>query len=137
MKVEQVFEIVNDTTKEVLGTEDLIATVDNGKIVDIGETALGSNNIDNYVKTLIDHIGKVVFVDRSYTGNTPSVLMDGTEWGAVTEKIKYVGLPEAQENDSWELENGVSYEFIMYGLILMRHIPSVPSFWRFFIINGW
>ena len=110
MKVEQVFEIVNDTTKEVLGTEDLIATVDNGKIVDIGETALGSNNIDNYVKTLIDHIGKVVFVDRSYTGNTPSVLMDGTEWGAVTEKIKYVGWPEAQENDSWELENGVSYD---------------------------
>lgn len=110
MKVEQVFEIVNDTTKEVLGTSELVATVDNGKIVDVGETALGSNNIDNYVKTLIDHIGKVVFVDRGYTGNTPSVLMDGTEWGAVTEKIKYVGLPEAEENDSWELENGVSYD---------------------------
>lgn len=110
MKVEQVYEIVNDTTKEIIGSSDLVATVDNNKIVDIGETVIGSQNMDNYVRTLIDHIGKVVFVDRPYEGNTPSVLMSDTEWGAITEKIKYIGLPEAQENDSWELTDGESYD---------------------------
>lgn len=110
MKVEQVYDIVNTTTAEVIGDSGLVATVDNGKIVDIGETVIGSNNMDNYVRKLIDHIGKVVFVDRPYEGNTPSVLMDSTEWGAITEKIKYVGLPEATENETWELQNGESYD---------------------------
>lgn len=110
MKVEQVYEIVNDTTKEVLGETDLVATADNGKIVDIGENVIGSQNMDNYVRTLIDRIGKVVFVDRPYEGNTPSVLMDSTEWGAITEKIKYIGLPEATENETWELQDGESYD---------------------------
>lgn len=110
MKVEQIYEIVNDTTKEVLGETDLVATADNGKIVDIGETVIGSQNMDNYVRNLVDRIGKVVFVDRPYEGNTPSVLMTETEWGAITEKIKYVGLPDATENETWELTDGESYD---------------------------
>lgn len=110
MKVEQIYEIVNDTTKEILGESDLVATADNGKIVDIGEAVIGSQNMDNYVRNLVDRIGKVVFVDRPYEGNTPSVLMTDTEWGAITEKIKYVGLPEATENETWELNDGESYD---------------------------
>lgn len=110
MKVEQVYEIVNDTTKEVLGESELVATADNNKLVDIGETVIGSQNMDNYVRTLIDRISKVVFVDRSYEGGTPSVLMDSFEWGAVTEKIKYIGLPEATENETWDLQDGMSYD---------------------------
>ena len=110
MKVEQVYDIVNETTQEVLGSSELVATVDNGKIVDIGENVIGSSNMDNYVRSLVDHIGKVVFVDRPYTGNTPSVLMDEFEWGAITEKIRYVGLPEAEENETWELQDGESYD---------------------------
>lgn len=110
MKVEQVFEIVNDTTKEIIGSEELVATADNNKIVDVGEAVIGTQNMDNYVRTLIDRIGKVVYVDRSYEGGTPSVLMDSMEWGAITEKIKYVGLPEATENETWELEDGMSYD---------------------------
>ena len=110
MKVEQVYEIVNDTTEEVLGESDLKATADNGKIVDIGETVIGSQNMDNYVRNLVDRIGRVVFVERPYEGNTPSVLMTSTEWGAITEKIKYLGLPAATENETWELTDGESYD---------------------------
>lgn len=110
MKIEQVFQIVNDTTKEILGTEDLVATADNNKLVDVGEAVVDSQNMDNYVRTLVDRIGKVTYVDRPYEGVTPSVLMDSMEWGAITEKIKYLGLPEATENESWELEDGMSYD---------------------------
>ena len=110
MKVEQIHEIVNDTTSEVIGDSALIATVDNNKIVDVGENVVDSSKMDNYVRTLIDRISKVVFVDRGYEGTTPSVLMDENEWGAITEKIRYQGLPEATENETWELQDGESYD---------------------------
>lgn len=109
MKVEQVFEIVNDTTKEILGESELVAS-DNNQLIDIGESVIDTKNMDNYVRTLVDRISKVVFVDRPYGGNVPSVLMSDSEWGAVTEKIKYIGLPEATENETWELTDGASYD---------------------------
>ena len=110
MEVTQIAEIVNQTTAEVTGTEAL-ADVDLNKVVEVGAEVLDNDKlIDNYVKSLIDHIGKVVFVNRPYTGSTPSVMMDSWEYGAILEKIQYEGLPEAEENDSWELEDGRSYD---------------------------
>lgn len=110
MKVEQIAEIVNQTTAEVTGTEPL-ADIDLNKVVETGAEVLDNDKlIDNYVKNLIDHIGKVVFVNRPYTGSTPSVMMDSWEFGAIEEKIQYEGLPDAEDNDSWELVDGKSYD---------------------------
>lgn len=110
MEVTQIAEIVNQSTAEVTGTEAL-ADVDLNKVVEVGAEVLDNDKlIDNYVKSLIDHIGKVVFLNRPYTGSTPSVMMDSWEYGAILEKIQYEGLPEAEENDSWELEDGRSYD---------------------------
>ena len=110
MKVEQIADIVNQTTAEVTGTEAL-ADVDLNKVVEVGAEVLDNDKlIDNFVKSLVDHIGKVVFVNRPYTGSTPSVMMESWEYGAILEKIQYEGLPEAEENDSWNLEDGRSYD---------------------------
>lgn len=110
MKVEQIAEIVNQTTAEVTGTEAL-DTLDLNKVVETGAEVLDNDKlIDNYVKNLVDHIGKVVFVNRPYTGSTPSVLMESWEYGAIMEKIQYEGLPEAEDNDSWDLIDGKSYD---------------------------
>lgn len=110
MEVTQIAEIVNQTTAEVTGTE-AIDTLDLNKVVENGSEVLDNDKlIDNYVKSLIDHIGKVVFVNRPYTGSTPSVMMDSWEYGAILEKIQYEGLPEAEDNESWELEDGRSYD---------------------------
>lgn len=110
MKVEQIAEIVNQTTAEITGQE-AIADVDLNKVVETGAEVLDNDKlIDNYVKNLIDHIGKVVFVNRPYTGSTPSVMMDAWEYGAILEKITYEGLPDAEDNDTWDLEDGKSYD---------------------------
>lgn len=110
MKVEQVAEIVNQTTAEITGQE-AISDIDLNKVVETGAEILDNDKlIDNYVKSLIDHIGKVVFVNRPYSGSTPSVMMESWEYGAILEKITYEGLPEAEDNDSWELEDGKSYD---------------------------
>lgn len=109
MEMTQIYKIVNETTAMVTGTEP-ISDVDANKIVDAGAEVLETDQVDHYVKNLIDRIGKVVFVNRPYTGGTPSVMMDSWEYGAILEKIQYEGLPEAEENDTWNLEDRQSYD---------------------------
>lgn len=109
MKVNQIYEIINDVTKEVLGEKNITVAEDLSNIVDVGKEILNGTDIDNYVKSLVDHIGRVIFVNRKYSGGAPSVLMDGWEFGSILEKIT-ADLPEATENESWELENGTSYD---------------------------
>ena len=109
MKVKQIYELMNGVTKEVLG-EDAVVNEDLSNIVDIGTQIQDTDNIDNYVRSLVNHIGKVIFVNRPYTGSAPSVLMDGWEYGSILEKVTVDALPEAVENESWELEDGTSYD---------------------------
>lgn len=108
MKVEQVYNLVNDITKEHVGEENLIKE-DLSNVVDMGDTIANTMGYENYCKQLVDHIGRMIFVDRAYSIPTPSVLMDGWEYGSILEKVSTV-MPEATENESWELENGQSYD---------------------------
>lgn len=107
MKVEQVAEIVNNLTNEFLGKSAVEGT-DLSKVVDIGKEIFDNTSVDHYVEKLIDHIGKVVFVNRPYSGRAPSVMMEGWEYGAVLEKID-ADIPEAEENKSWQLVDGETY----------------------------
>lgn len=108
MKVEQIYNIINTITAENLG-ESVIVAEDLSNIVQIGDAIQNVMGLDNYVKKLVDHIGRVVFVDRIYTGRAPSVLRDGWEYGSIMEKVS-AGLPEATANQSWELQDGQSYD---------------------------
>ena len=108
MEVAQVYALVNDSTKEILG-ESAVLAEDLSNVVDIGTEIFNANAVDNYVRSLVNHIGKVIFVNRVYSGSVPSVLMDGWEYGSVLEKIT-AELPEATENESWELEDKTSYD---------------------------
>lgn len=108
MDVKQVYSIVNAATKEAIG-ESVILNEDLSNIVDVGDAVLNSRSLDKYVSALVDHIGRVIFVNRPYTGDAPSVLRDGWEYGAVLEKIASE-MPEAVENESWNLTDGASYD---------------------------
>lgn len=108
MEVTQIYELMNTVTEEVTGQTDLVAE-DLSNVVQVGEEIFGATAVDNYVKTLVNHIGRVIFVNRAYEGNAPSVLRDGWEFGSVLEKIRG-NLPDAVVNESWELEDGRSYD---------------------------
>lgn len=107
MKVTQLHTLINAVTQEVLG-ETAVVAEDLSNVVDIGKTIIDSDNVDNYVKKLVNHIGKVVFVNRLYTGGVPSVLMDSWEYGSILEKIS-ADLPEATVNETWQLEDKKDY----------------------------
>ena len=108
MKVTQIKELVNSSLKEVNGTSEVLKE-DLSNVVDIGKDLVNNDDIDNFVKKLVDRVGKTVFNDRLYQGSAPSVLMDAWEFGSVVEKVD-ADLPDVEENDSWNLENGKSYD---------------------------
>lgn len=107
MKVEQIYSLVNNITKELLGKEDLLQE-DLSNVVDVGTELFSATDVDNYVKTLVNKVGKTIFVNRAYSGNIPSVLMDSWEFGSVLEKIQ-ADIPQATENESWDLTDGETY----------------------------
>jgi len=108
MQVNQIYQLMNGVTSEILGSTGIVKE-DLSNIVDVGTQLFDATSIDNYVKSLVNHIGKVIFVNRPYAGNVPSMLMDSWEFGSVLEKIS-ADLPVATENESWELVNGQEYK---------------------------
>lgn len=107
MEVKQIYNLINSVSDEVLGKTDIVAEDLTG-VVDLGTEVFNQGVIDNYVKSLVNHIGKVIFVNRPYAGKIPSVLMDAWEFGSVLEKIS-ADVPKATENDTWNLTDGKEY----------------------------
>lgn len=108
MKIKQVYEIVNDATKEVLGTSAVVQE-DLSDVVNIGESIANANLYDKYVGALVNRIARNIFSIRAYSGRAPKVLMDSWEFGSIVQKV-HGTLPEAEENESWELTDGATYE---------------------------
>lgn len=108
MEVKQIYTLINSVSGEVLGKTDIVKDDLTG-VVDLGEEVFNQGAVDNYVKSLVNHIGKVVFVNRPYSGKIPSVLMDAWEFGSVLEKIS-ADVPQAEENDTWNLTDGQEYK---------------------------
>ena len=119
MEVKQIYTLMNSVSNEVLGTTNLVKEDLTG-IVDMGTEVFNQNAVDNYVKSLVNHIGKVIFVNRPYAGKVPSVLMDAWEFGSVLEKIS-ADIPQATENESWSLTDGKEYKQDVF------HKPTVTA----------
>lgn len=107
MEVKQIYKLINSVSGDVLGKTDIVKEDLTG-VVDLGYEVFNQGAVDNYVKSLVNHIGKVVFVNRPYSGKIPSVLMDAWEFGSVLEKIS-AEIPAATENDTWNLADGKEY----------------------------
>lgn len=119
MNVKQIQQIINDVSSEVLGKTNIVNDDLTG-IVDLGTEVFNQNAVDNYVKSLVNHIGKVIFVNRPYAGKVPSVLMDAWEFGSVLEKIS-ADVPAAEENATWDLTDGKTYSQDVF------HKPTVTA----------
>lgn len=113
MKVNQISGVLNDTImKEITGqlpegAETPIVKEDLSNIVDVGKTVLdftGQNkdNFNNFITTLIDRIGRVQFVDRTYKSTAPSIVYDSWEYGSIMMKTR-CEVPDFRDNVSWKL----------------------------------
>lgn len=106
MVVNQIASVLNaviqqEITGEVdLINEDLSNIVDVGKIVTTSLTANG--NVNDFVKTIIDRVGRVKYVDRTYRSQAPNIVKDSFEFGSILMKVR-AEVPDFQENTSWKL----------------------------------
>ncbi len=116
MQVKQIYTILKDVVEEITGLpvssaegeEDVfIIKEDLSNIVDVGTRLFDNtqNWKDNYVKSLINRIGRMVFVDRPYSGWAPNILRDSWEYGSIMAKVR-VKTFEPKPNPSWQLQNG-------------------------------
>lgn len=103
MKVNQIATVLNQINQEQVGEialvdETLSNIVDIGKAVNASLTASGK--FDNYIGALIDRIGKVMYVDRTYNSQAPSIVKDSWEYGSILMKVR-AELPGAADNLTW------------------------------------
>lgn len=112
MKITQIAPYVNAALKETLG-EEAVTTDDLSNIVDSGKQIAEANLEDTVTKGLMNQIGRMIFVERPYSGIAPSVMMDGSEFGSVVAKISTT-LPEAQDDQSWDRVDGGVYPMVFY-----------------------
>lgn len=104
MLVQQVYELLNELTLEVTGKEDLV-TNDLSNVVDVGTAIFDATSVDNYVKSLINKVGKFVAVSRPYKPPYPNIKRESWEYGSVLQKVR-CALPVAEANPSWQLTPG-------------------------------
>ena len=123
MKITQLAELLNGTLsttgiidqvtgEAAVATEDLSNVIDIGKLV-LDYTGASNANFDSFMRNLIDQVGKVMFVNRTYTSQAPNIMKDGWEYGSILEKVR-CEVPDARDNATWDLfnypvENGAAY----------------------------
>ena len=104
----QVKDLVNDATKQTLG-EEAIQIEDLSNVVDMGTAIANANLYENFIYNLLVATAKIIFVERKYSGKAPNVYRDNFEYGQIVQKIR-AKLDEAEDNQSWQLTNGASYD---------------------------
>lgn len=109
MEIKQIATMINSITNEVIG-ESALVNEDLGNIVDVGTAVANANAYDTFTQKLVNRIGKTIFSARKYVGRVPSLVRDKWEFGSMLQKITGAGLIEAQQNDTWNLTDGTSYD---------------------------
>ncbi len=113
MEVKQLETLVNGAITDSLGGSEIALSENLENVVDVGtafENLPKTDKIyEKFTGALVNQIGKLIVVNRSYTGNAPSVLMDSWQYGSILEKITSE-MPKVTKNESWDLKDGTSYD---------------------------
>ena len=134
MKIKQVAQILNSINAEMLGESAIVVEEDLGNIVDVGESLTeGQNDLtgffENYGKKIIDKVGRVVIVDRTYKSTAPDITRDSWEYGSMMEKIR-VTVNELANDTTWALNRGDAPEQYEYqpATLSTKYFDSLDTF---------
>ena len=135
MKINQVATILNAINAEMCGeTEVSEVAEDLRNIVEVGtQLTTGNNDLTNffeaYGKKLIDKVGRVVIVDRTYKSTAPDITRDSWEYGSIMEKIR-VSANELADDVTWSLNRGDAPEQYEYqpATLSAKYFDSLDTF---------
>lgn len=108
MEVKQIAAIANAAFEQATGQSSVIAE-DLSNVVAAGDTLDNVKGVENFARVLPDVIGKFWFDDHVYGGSDLGLMVDGNEYGSIIGRYR-ARMPEATENETWELQDGEVYE---------------------------
>lgn len=109
MNINQVYEIVNKTADQSMGTRDVQVT-DVSSLVSLGNDVMSSETSkDNFLNTLVDRIGKTIISQRAYSAGVSALINDAFTFGAILQKV-YVAPVKATTSSQWDLINGTAVD---------------------------
>lgn len=104
-KVNQVYSLMNDISKQMWGA-DALTVQDLTSMISMGQQIVGSGqNLDKFFGILIDRIGKTVVRTLDLELDFPELFLDDYSFGCVLQKITTNPF-EAIPNSSWEVTDG-------------------------------
>ena len=109
LPIKQVAELLNNAAKEITGVTTVVKE-DLSNVVDFGKDVFDNTDVEGYVKAIGVTLAKTVFYNRTYSGFAPSLMRDSFEFGWVTRKMTVDELPDAVNNEAWNLTNGGSID---------------------------
>ena len=113
MKVKQVATLLNTVYNEIIG-ETALVKEDLSNIVDVGREIISStqwgDNFDKFVGKLIDQVGRVIFVDRTYKPDDLGLLRDSWTYGSILQKVR-CDVGDYVDNKAWQLADTQKPDF--------------------------
>ena len=107
----QIAQLVNDTTKELLGESATLIQEDLSNVVDFGKDLMGADEHNKFLTNFVDRIGRVVMYDRVYKSSINlGIFKDNLEYGTILQRMMIDELPEAEDNETYELQDGTSVD---------------------------
>ena len=128
MDVKQIASEINEWLAEKCGdakfdeetAAQFIVREDLENIVDIGTRIYKAEWQDNFVKSMIDRIGRMVFVNRRTRGFAPDLQRNDWEFGSVMSKSRTKRFP-AKQNPSWKLIAGQTVDQFQFNPPTVRN----------------
>lgn len=107
MKYKQIATILNSIFGELVG-EDVLFAEDLSNVVELGKTITSTStfgdDFDRYTRSLVDHVGKVIFRENQLGLSHLPIYKDSWEFGSIAEKVR-VDYPDVQDDYSFDLNN--------------------------------
>ena len=105
----EVYAIINDVAKMMTGAEP-VTVIDTHSFVDFGDNVLSSSDAtEQFLNAYLLRIAQTYDTFRPYTGRLKDLVLNGSEWGAIVQKID-AEVPDFVSDDTFELVDGQSVD---------------------------
>lgn len=118
LEYKQIADFLNLSTKEVIGEEATIVNEDLSNIVDFGVEVANMGKTVPLLDDFVGRIARVVMYDRVYGIRTDlGIYKDQITFGLGLQRMMVDELPEAEDNPTYELQEGMSVDPFVVKLV--------------------
>lgn len=132
--VEQIYSLVNNVSKQVLGST-AINAVDTSTLVSLGETLTQTNNLDSFYNALADRIGKTIIKSMVYESDDRGITKNSMQFGAILQKITVeLETDNAVHNQSYNANDRNPYDISRKATVTQKLFRKLSTWSKEYII---